>query len=491
MNGLDVIVKNGQVALPDGLHRLDVGIKDGRIAALSDSGGLQGSEIHDASGKLVLPGAIDMHVHFREPGFTDKEDFAHGTAAAACGGVTMVCDMPNTRPPVISADRFTEKLTLVSSNAHVDFALWAGGTQTAGFREMDTLGAIGLKIYMNRAVRSTDPYASELSMPDDAQFVQTLVAAAALDWPVSVHVANSVIDEAKREQLQSAGFSRAADVCCSFRSPESVEALSRAALFARLAGAKLHVAHISLNSIFAIDALIEARRQGAAVTAEVVPPALSFDELERVGVKGVPFAHPAEQLQKYWDALEAGIIDAVATDHAPHTRAEKEGNAATPWLAPPGYPGVETSIPLLIDAMLNGKIRLATLTKICAENPAAILGITQKGSLLPGHDADINIVDPEASWVIDEARLHSKAGWSPYHGRKLKGRISKTLLRGKVVAIEGELVDKKPGGKMVRRSAPRDRFHEPPRLSRRIADKIADLPTASLAGMLAFKCTEA
>src|SRR5262249_43149317 len=268
--------------------RVDIGIKDGRVAALSNEGRLNGTAVFDASGMLVLPGAIDMHVHFREPGFTEKEDFAHGTAAAACGGVTTVCDMPNTHPPVVTAGRLSEKIALVSNRSHVDFALWAGGTKVDEFAQMDEIGAIGLKVYMNRALRASDPYAGELSMPDDAVFVQSLRAAAALGWPVSVHVANSAIDEAKREELRASGSFRAMDVCCSFRSPESVEALSRAALFARMAGARLHVAHISLNSISAIDALIDARAQGTCITAEIVPPALSFDELEQLGAKGVP-----------------------------------------------------------------------------------------------------------------------------------------------------------------------------------------------------------
>jgi dihydroorotase len=486
MMKFDLVIRGGAVALPSGIHDLDIGIKDGRIAALSVHRDLQGETIHEATGMLVLPGGIDMHVHFREPGFTEKEDFLHGTAAAICGGTTTICDMPNTKPAVVSAVRLAEKLQLVADKSYADFGLWAGGTQTEEFQKMDKLGAIGLKVYMNRAVRATDPYAGELSMPDDAKFVAALEAAAKLDWPVSVHVANSAIDEAKREALQSSGFSRAMDVCCSFRSPESVEALSRAALFARLAGARLHIAHISLNSVNAIDALLESRRQGTSITAEIVPPALSFDELNDLGAKGIPFAHPVDELERYWRALDDGIIDVIATDHAPHTRSDKDLGAESPWLAPPGYPGVETSLPILIDAMLTGRLRLETLTKVSAENPACILGLRRKGALLPGNDADINIVDPSVEWQVDEARLHSKAGWSPFHGRKLKGKIAKTLLRGVVVAQNGELVDAKPSGQMLRRSSRQPRFgkFDMPRSNAKIAAvSVARQPATSAAGL--------
>lgn len=487
MTKFDSVIQGGMVALPTGLQRIDIGIKDGRIAALASQDQLNGDEVHDASGMLVVPGAIDMHVHFREPGFTEKEDFQHGTAAAICGGVTTICDMPNTHPPTVTPERLSEKLSLVSGRAHVDFALWAGGTRSDDFRRMDELGAIGLKVYMNRAVRVTDPYASELSMPDDAVFINVLRAAAELDWPVSVHVANSAIDEAKREQLQASGFFRALDVCCSFRSPESVEALSRAALFARTAGARLHIAHISLNSVNAIDALMEARRQGTFVTAEVVPPALSFDELNELGAKGIPFAHPVDVLERYWRALDGGIIDVVATDHAPHTRADKELGAENPWLAPPGYPGVETSLPIMIDAMLNKRICLDTLLRVCSQNPADILGLANKGALLPGRDADLNIVDPNAVYVVDERKLHSKAGWSPFHGRRLKGRITKTLLRGVLIAKEAELVIGQPMGRMVRRSRNEislGRSRHPERTNDGAAYSTANLISAS-----AFQCT--
>ena len=449
----DLVISNGTLALPSGAVRGDVAVKRGRISAIGCAGELRGAKTIDATDKLVLPGAIDMHVHFREPGFEHKEDFRHGTAAAACGGVTTICDMPNTHPPVNDSARFKDKLEKVAPSAHVDFGLWAGGVRIEQFPAMAALGAVGLKVYMNRAVRKNDPYANDLSMPDDATFVAVLEAAASHGWPVSVHLANPALDEARRSQLMMRGANDPVDVCCSYRSEESVEALSRAALFAKSRGAHLHIAHISLNAIEALDAVVEQRRRGCKLTVEVVPPAINFDELASLGTKAIPFAHPVDHLARYWDAIASGIIDAIATDHAPHALSEKQAKPGDPWSAPPGYPGVETSLPIVLDAMLSGRLTLQTMIRVTSENPARILRLAQKGAIAPSKDADIVVVDPTAEWVVDEKKLHSKAGWSPFHGRRLKGRITTTLLRGEVIAKEGELITEAPKGRQVRPSA--------------------------------------
>jgi dihydroorotase (multifunctional complex type) len=410
---------------------------------------LQGHDQMDASGMLVLPGAIDMHVHFREPGATHKEDFRHGTAAAACGGVTSVCDMPNTKPAVTNAQVLAQKLTAVQSCAHVDFAFWAGGVETDEFAEFRRLGAVGLKVYMNRAPAGSQSYSDELTMPDDATFVRVLRAAAELDWPVSVHVANSSLDDAVQAELMAQGRRQARDVCLMTRSRESAEAQARIIHFAQITRARLHIAHISYNSLEALEGLRIARTMGARVTAEVAPPCLSFADLDRIGAFGTPFAHSDDDNDRYWNALREGLIDAVATDHAPHTREEKLKGAADAWLAPTGYPAVETMLPLLVDAVLRGRLTFERLVAVAAGNPARICSFESKGAIAIGKDADLAIVDPAAEWVVDEARLHSKAGWSPFHGRRLRGRVRHTFLRGNEIARDGELVASKSGGRPV------------------------------------------
>jgi dihydroorotase len=225
------------------------------------------------------------------------------------------------------------------------------------------------------------------------------------------------------------------------RSPASAEAQARLIRFAGLTGARLHIAHISYNAIGALDDLRAARAAGSRTTTEVAPPCLSFADLERVGVLGIPFAHSDEDNQRYWEALGDGTIDAVATDHAPHTREEKLRGAENAWLAASGYPGVETMMPLMLDGAFSGRITLERLVEVTAANPARICGLPRKGAIAIGRDADLILVDPAGIWEIDEARMHSKAGWSPYHGRRLKGRIRHVFLRGTEIARDGELLD--------------------------------------------------
>jgi dihydroorotase len=292
-----------------------------------------------------------------------------------------------------------------------------------------------------------------LSMPDDATFVRVLRAAAELNWPVSVHVANSSIDDALRAELIAQGRRRARDVCLMTRSPESAEAQARIIHFAQVTGARLHIAHLSYNAMEALEGLRIARERGTCITAEIAPPCLSFADLDRLGAFGTPFAHADEENDRYWNALRDGIIDAVATDHAPHTREEKLKGEPDAWLAPTGYPAVETMLPLLVDAALRGRLKLERVVAIAAENPARICSFESKGSIAIGKDADLAIVDPAAEWVIEETKLHSKAGWSPFHGRRLRGRIRYTFLRGNQIACDGELIASAPCGRLIRATA--------------------------------------
>jgi allantoinase len=464
----DRVIRNGRAVLPQGVVEADICIRDGCIAAIGTMGSLRGSDSIEARGMLVFPGAIDMHVHFRDPGLTHKEDFAHGSAAAACGGVTTIADMPNTRPPVVNAARFKEKLAIVRSSSWVDFGLWAGGTQVGELEPLAAAGAIGLKVYMNRPRSAHDPYSNELSALDDAQLLAVLNASARIGWPVSIHVASPAIDFARMDQFQADGWNDACAVCYSYRAPESVEALAKVLLLARISQARAHVAHVSLNHVSSLDLLADARSRGHPITVEVVPPALGIEELPKLGVCGAPFAHSSEERERYWAALASGLIDVVATDHAPHSRADKAIGDTDVWQAPPGYPGVETSLPLMIDAMLEGKLSPSRVAAVMAENPARILGLPTKGRIAVGCDADLALVDPNTHWTVDEAKLHSKAGWSPYHGRTLRGRIRATLLRGTTIARDGELVGSAPTGRMVTA----DRSPAPPQLDTRAAQSV-------------------
>lgn len=445
----ELVLRGGKAVLASGVADLDIGISGGRISAIAERGALASDEAVDVEGKVLLPGAIDLHVHCREPGLTHKEDFAHATAAAACGGVTFICDMPNTNPPPVTEALLQEKIELVEDTAHVDWALWAGGTNVDEYRGMAERGAIGLKVYMIEPRSKLDAYSTEIAYGNDETLLEALRASAEIGWPVSVHVENETLARAERKRLEDAGRRDPRAVYESFRGISSVEAMQRVLLFGAHTNVRLHVAHISLGSIAGLRLFRRSRAEGKKFTTEIPPPLLDLADLERLGAYAFPFILSDEEMREYWDALRDGTIDAIATDHAPHTREEKEIDDV--WRAPTGYPGVETSLPLMFDAVLRGELGLRRLVDLMARRPSEILQVEAKGDIAVGKDADIVVIDPEAEWTIDETRLHSKAGWSPYHGRRLRGRIVQTLLRGRLVASDGELVDPDtPWGKGIR-----------------------------------------
>ncbi|HET9423104.1 MAG TPA: dihydroorotase family protein [Nocardioides sp.] len=441
--------RGGTVVLPGGARPADVAVADGSILAVGAPGTLPADDVVDVSGRVLVPGAVDVHVHFRQPGFEYKEDFASGSSAAVCGGVTTVCDMPNTHPPVTSAARFRAKRDLVDGTSYCDFALWAGGTDLDELEAMAGLGAVGVKVYMNRSHRPDDPYAAELCLPDDDTLSAVLRTCSRLGLPVAVHVADHEQEARARAELSSMSTTDARLVVRSYRSDGVLDGLARVLAASRETAAPVHIAHASLAPTAAIDMVEEARRSGVRVTAECGPPALLEDELQRLGVYGVPFAFSRAESDYYWAALADGRIDLVATDHAPHTRADKDVGRQNVWDAPPGYPGVETSLPLMIDVAVGGRLDWARLVQLTSAAPASLCGLDRKGAIRPGMDADLVVIDPDGSVVVEAARLHSKAGWSPFEGRRLAGRITATYLRGRLVAADGELVAPEPAGRFL------------------------------------------
>ena len=441
--------RGGTVVLPGGPRAADVAVADGAVLAVGAPGTLPADEVVDVSDRIVVPGAIDVHVHFRQPGFENKEDFASGSAGAVCGGVTTVCDMPNTHPPVTTADRFRAKRELVEGTSYCDFALWAGGTDLDQLAAMAALGAVGVKVYMNRSHRPDDPYAAELSLPDGGTLSAILRTCARLGLPVAVHVTDHEREAQARAELSAMSTSDARLVVRSYRGEGVLAGLQRVLAAARETAGPVHIAHASLAPVAAIDMIEDARRAGVRVTAECGPPALLEDELESLGVYGVPFAFPAGEADFYWAALADGRIDLVATDHAPHTRADKDVGRENVWDAPPGYPGVETSLPLMIDAAVNGRLDWSRLVQLTSAAPARLCGLRGKGAIAPGADADLVVIDPNGSTTISADRLHSKAGWTPFEGLLLEGRITATYLRGRQVAADGDLVTPEPAGRFL------------------------------------------
>lgn len=447
MDAFDLVVRNGTVVTPQGRLDADVGIAGGRIAALCERGVTVSSRAQiDATGLVVLPGAIDCHVHFRDPGFTHKEDFATGTQAAAAGGVTTVIDMPNTDPVTESAETVSAKQKIAESKAVVDFGLY-GLITGQGLEEiprMAAAGVVGFKVFMARSV-------SPIRCPDDGQFLAACRAAAAVGLRIGVHAENSALLDWHACRLQAAGRT---DASAHYEARPNIaerEAIERAILLAAEGGCSLHIFHMSSRE--GVEAVRRARQRGQDVSAETCPHYLLLDHtmVETLGSvlkMNPPVRTPFDQ-RALWEGLLDGTIGAIATDHSPHT--EEEKTRPNIWEAVAGFTGVETSMPLLLTEVNRGRLSLSQYVRVAAENPARIWGLyPRKGVIQVGSDADLAIVDMTMEGIVTSDDLHSRTRVTPFSGYHVRGRPLHTIVRGQVVMREGAVVDR-PVGRMVAR----------------------------------------
>jgi dihydroorotase len=375
----------------------------------------------DAGSKAILPGAIDLHVHFREPGHTHKEDFTTGSTAAAFGGVTGYVDMPNTLPATISTRTVKEKLALAQKKSVVDFAAWAGGTWYTGELPEMLKWAVGVKTYLGAST-------GDLLLEDQQRFAEILAAAGQTGRPVALHCESQrILQNLRRNEGTLEDHDQA-------RPPlAEVEAIYDA--MKALAGTKkappIHIAHVASPDAVAAAAT-------AKFSMGACPHHLLLDTTvglsHAYGKVNPPIRSPAVR-KAMWEAFIAGKIPILESDHAPHTAVEKEDNFHN---APSGVPGVETMLPLML-AQVNGKLPLSRVVDAVTVAPAALLGLKDRAALEPGLRADFSIVDLKKPTKVQSDLLHSRCGWSPYDGLKACFPTH-TFLAGKAVVQEGQLV---------------------------------------------------
>jgi allantoinase len=429
----DTIVRGGDI---------DVVIADGVIADVAPGGELgdDAREVIDASGLHVLPGLIDAHVHFNEPGRSEWEGFASGTRALAAGGFTCAVDMPlNCYPPTVHAAAFEAKLTAARGHAQVDFAFW-GGLVPGSVERMDELaacGVVGFKAFMTES--GNDDFAA----CDDLTLYDGMRSAARLGLPVAVHAENAVMVRELGRRALAGGKTAMADFLASRPVAAEVEAITSALALAGEAGCALHIAHVSCGSAAALVA--EARAAGADVTCETCPHylALTAEDAERIGVlaKCAPPLRSTEERDGLWRAVRLGTIDLIASDHSPAPPALRQGHAFAAW---GGISGCQTTARTLLTEGLTP----SELARLCAAGPATRFGLPG-GRVEPGASADLLLLDPAPEAVLTAGDLYYRHQQSPFVGRTLRGRIARTLLRGRTVAIDGHPVGE-PLGQFVR-----------------------------------------
>ena len=443
----ELLIRGGTVHTAGGPRRADVLVNDGVITRVEPGLTTNGTRV-DAKGKYVLPGAIDVHVHSRDPGFPEKEDFGTLTAAAAAGGVTAVLDMPNTVPAVDSAGVLESKAALARSKALVDFGLWGlirSSTMPEQLEAMADAGAVGFKAYLaysfslsrKQVLYSPDVDDPDLEAPADYGTLARLAPTIAhLGLPLAIHAEDPTVLAAFRRPLHTYR-----DLLES-RPPEAeAVAVSAAAAVARDSGAHLHVAHLS--SALGLQAAEDAIRNGTSLTLETCPQFLLLTEhdFERVGaaMKMLPPVRTAADRHALREGLKRGVIGMVGTDHAPHTDEEKSRGFEE---APAGSPGVQTLyLSCLQVAKDLGDVWLAPLW--VSQAPAALAGLEQsKGAIAAGFDADLVIVDPRAKTRVGPEQMRSRQRHGALEGHEFDFAIDAVYLRGEPPA---------PGrGRMVR-----------------------------------------
>lgn len=429
----DLIVRGGEVANHAGRGMADVGVIDGKIAFIGDLSQASAGEVFDASGLTVLPGVIDTQVHFREPGLEWKEDLETGSRAAALGGVVAVFEMPNTNPNTTDPDTMADKLARAKDRMWTDHAFYVGGThENADFLgELERLpGCCGVKVFMGAST-------GDLLIADDDGVRKVLS---------NVRRRATFHSEDEYRLADRRGLARAGDWTShpEVRDAESaIRSTRRLVGLAKETGARIHVLHVTTK-----DEMEYLRFHKDVATVEITPQHLTLvapEAYERLG----PYAqmNPPIRSQEHVDALwlwgmQQGVADVLGSDHAPHTKEEK----AKPYPASPsGMPGVQTLVPLMLTHVANGRLSLERFIDLTSAGAQRVFGTANKGRMAVSYDADLTIVDLKARRTITHDQQATRCGWTPFDGVEATGWPMATVVRGRVVMQDGELIGQAHG----------------------------------------------
>ena len=434
----DLLVRGGSAVTPDGAVRADIAVADGRIAEVAPEITGTATETIDATGCHVLPGVVDPHVHFNDPGRADWEGFETGSTAFAAGGGTLFVDMPlNASPPTLDAASFDAKLAADRGAARTDFALYGGLVPGNVHRlpELAERGVAGFKAFMSGSG------IDDFHAADDATLWQGMKVAGELGLPVLVHAENDSITAALAREAVAAGHTGIRDYLASRPVIAEVEAIGRAITLAADAGCPLHIVHVSSGAGVAVVA--EARARGVDVTCETCPHylVLTDDDVERIGAAAKcapPFRSQAVQAE-LWQRVLAGEIQFVASDHSPAPASMKQStNFFEVW---GGIAGVQATLGLVLEEGHGQRgLPLADVVRLTSRGAVERFRLGDRGRIEPGCVADLAIVDLGHAAPLAASDLHDRHRLSPYVGRTLRGRVRRTLVRGRTVFVDGTLV---------------------------------------------------
>ncbi len=433
----DLLLKNGIVVLPEGVHEADILVQGGKITDIGSFKSAKAAETIDCKGLHVLPGVIDTQVHFREPGATHKECLETGMMAAAAGGVTAIFEMPNTSPLTTTPEALQQKLDIAAQNPWVEYAFYFGGTAENAHQlpKWENLhGACGVKIFMGSSTGNL-LVATDEGVEAVLANGRRIVAVHSEDEAMMIENKKTILGDSTDPAMHPV-----------WRSVEScMSSTTRLVRIARKTGRRVHVLHVTS----AEEMEFLAQHKDVA-TVEVLANHLTLHApecYERLGTKAQqnPAIREKHHQDALWRAIQNGVVDILASDHAPHTLEEK---SKTYPQSPSGTPGVQTLVPVMLDHVNTGRLSLERFVDLVSHGPQRVHGIAGKGRIARGYDADFTIVDMNAKRTITNAQQKSRAGWTPFDGMKVQGWPKMTMIRGNIVMREDELLKKV--GKPVR-----------------------------------------
>lgn len=454
-----ILLKNAEYYTPDGMKSGHILLTDGKIAHIfnkeeefsekdfaDEKIAEPAWQVYDVAGRVVLPGAIDTHVHVREPGNPEKEDFLTGTAAAVAGGVTTICQMPNVNPAPHNAATLADCMQLARQKAlcNVAFYAAAGADNTADFADMLDMGAVGLKTFLQPGKPGEPQYITVAQDDGDEELCRVLAAAAALGVRCYFHcedykLIGKLEAQAHKEGLENFAFHYKTR-------PDEAELLAvlRVLTAAKKCGAKVGLVHVSTAAVADLVALMRSCEDSVDVTVEVCFHHLFFDEsqIDKFGpyAKCNPPLRSAENVQGLWQYVLNGTVDYIGSDHAPHTPEQKKAGIDAIWQAPSGIAHIELMLPLMLTAVNDGHLTLERMAELCCVNGYKAMGLyPQKGRIAEGADADLIVVDMDREWRFESAKMQTKARQTcrMFDGLAMKGAIETTIVGGKIVCANG------------------------------------------------------
>lgn len=441
---VDLVLYNGKINIKETVITAGVAIDEGRIIRIAKKTNLpSASENIDIEGCFILPGLIDAHTHLRDQRQSYEEDFSTGTAAAAAGGITLCLDMPNNEPVTMDSRSLRERMRTAENKILTNVAFYSAFPEyPEEISHLAEAGAVAFKLFMTKQIGGTD-------IDSDRALEETFQKAKQNGVPVAVHAEDKASLESTEEELKRTKHGDI-DAYLKAHSP-AVEEEAVNHILRLMEKTKVHIHFSHISSELGLDAVIGGKKSGLPVSCEVTAHHLlmSSSDLKRHGTIALcdPPLRSLKDVEALWEALSRGLIDIIASDHAPHLFKEKKEESI--WDVKPGFPGLETTVPLILTQINEGRLSITDLVRLMAEKPAEVFHLNERGRLAEGYNADVTVVDMHRKYRIDASKFYSKAKYSPFDGRTVEGKPIKIFVSGQLIMEEGEIVAKPGAGRVV------------------------------------------